>query len=151
MGTPEERLRQKAQALQARRQMRERQQQVSESQRRADLQERSRAASAEAQAWLGRAREMIAATQMRVPLQMNHDLPGDDPGFELAIGTATFRAVLQPDGWHVVRVSPRDLHTTSGLPTDLSGMRETVLERMVEQGLEDLDEGRMPPAPEWGR
>lgn len=87
---------------------------------------------------------------MRVPYQMDYHLD-QGPGFELTVGTAKIRLLLEPDGWHVRLASPADLYHQQALPVDPAGMRETVLEQMVGKGLEDLTQGRVPPGPDWGR
>jgi len=150
MGTPEERLRKRAAELSANREVREREEQEEDARRRAELKQLSQAATAEAQAWLERARVLVGATQMRVALSVDYHL-GIGPGFQLTVGRAEIRLLLRSDGWRVAHASPASLHPQTGLPMDPAAIRDTVLERMVEQGLEDLNEGRVDPAPEWGR
>lgn len=85
---------------------------------------------------------------MRIPFKIDYDL-ADGSGFELTVGTARIRLMLDADGWHVGVASPPDLHTQTGLPIDPVAIREAILERMVAQGLEDLYNDRVPPGPEW--
>jgi hypothetical protein len=151
MSTPEERLKQMADTLRAQQDARERRAQEDEVRQRDERQGRGRVVSAEAGAWFNRAKEMIDATRMRIPVQGRYEVPGDDPGFSLKVGTAQFTAVLSTEGWRVVTMSPPELLPGGQFLADLAGVRETVLEGMVGRGLEDFIEGRVEPAPEWGR
>lgn len=150
MSTPEDRLRQKAEQLRGEREQRERQDQEQSARDRADLQRRAQEASNEAQTWLKRAEELANATKVRIPIHLDFDLD-EGPGFELRIGTAVIRAVLEPEGWRVTRFSPAEIGHVQSLPADLPSRRDVVVEQMVEQGLHDVMEGRVRPAPEWGR
>ncbi|MGH2397596.1 MAG: hypothetical protein ACRDFW_11550 [bacterium] len=145
MSTPEERLRQKAKEVDARRTARERQEQEDEAHRSASQQDRARRASAEADVWLKRLEQMIAATQKRIPRKMDYDLGRDITGFHLQVGTAEVRLELDDNGWQITRA--RGCHPTIGNPTSPE-MRDRILEQMVEGALEDLVEGRIEPSPE---
>ncbi len=149
MSTPEERLRQRAERLEADRVHAQQRGQENEAEARAALYKRQQQAATEAQVWLKRLDELVKATQRRVPSSLKRDI-GEGPGFELTVGTARFRAVLEPGGWRVVQAT-HSIHPQTGLDPDISAIREQVLERMVNQGLDDLYEGRVRPSPEFER
>ncbi len=145
MSTPEERLKQAADRLEAEQRVREQKQREKADRIQSEVQQRAQKASTERQAWLKRTGELVAATRKLVPYHVSELTEG--PGFEVVVGTARIRVVLYPDGWHVATTSPPELHPTTGLPTDLPRVRDQILERMVERGLRDLFEGRVAPAP----
>jgi hypothetical protein len=107
----------------------------------ADQRKRAAIASEEAQAWLNEAKELIPAAGRRVPVFLRHEVP-DGPGFELTVGETHFSAILRPEGWRVTQVT-HDLHSITGLPTNLSELRPRIVEQMVAQGLRDLFDGRV--------
>jgi hypothetical protein len=100
----------------------------------------------ERQAWLARTEQLVTATRKRVPFSVRTTDEG--AGFEVTVGTAEIQIVLDSEGWRVARVSPPDLRPVTGMHiADLAVDRDQILERMVNQGLHDLYEGRVPPGP----
>jgi hypothetical protein len=144
MSTPEDRLREKAQELLAQKEARQKQEAEERARRQAELARRVQLARDEARAWLNRLQELIKITRLAIPHLMDDHL-NEGPGFELRVGTAVFRAILDEQGWRVVQLNPPDLFQGDVSPDDLSAVRDLVLERMVEVGMKDLIDGKVPP------
>jgi len=146
MSTPEERLRETARKMASEKALHDQEESGREARERAELTREASVAASEANAWIVRARELVKATGYRVPLRMQ---PLSEPGFKLSVGQAEIQTTLREDGWRIMRTSGVDLPAgRSSLPLNLAGMRDQILEAMIEQGLRDLMEGRVGPGPE---
>lgn len=149
MSTPEDRLRQRAAELEAMRAASERREEEERGRQRGEAQQLAREAAEEVEAWRQRLDELITATRKRVPWKVNRN--SGEASFHVQVGTASIRLDRRSDGWHVTQVT-HELYPSTGLPTNPASIREQVLERMVNIGLEDLYAGRVRPSPdEFGR
>ncbi len=145
MSTPEERLKQLADQLEAQHGIQQQKDQEKAAKARDEQRQTEQEVRKEAQGWLDRAESLVRTTGKRVPVFLTHT--SEEPGFELRVGTARVRAVRRAAGWHIVQTKPEDLHIKSGLPVgDMARLRERLVELMVQQGLSDLYEGTVQPA-----
>jgi hypothetical protein len=146
VSTPEERLKQEADRLKARKAQQEREKQEEAARAEKDLQQRAARARVEQKLWRNRVEQLVQATGQQVPFSVDETHEG--AGFDVTVGTARIRMLLATEGWRVVDSSPTTIGPSSALPLlDLARVRDQTLEDMVQQGLRDLSEGRVSPGP----